>query len=230
MKEYLYVKLLLYAYPKLEVLEDAERSSAEIAAALSFHARCDAYTSAVKVADRVLMARRLGLLCDTLEEIISACTEEERFLLEYKYFRRKAELAAEPAEKRLLGYSKRTYFRLQQNLLSKVAAMLRRRGYTRERVAEEFGEYPPFRRVYRALREGRERAVIKKRREGALEFTQNSSAGAGRFFPLKTNAITASTASAAAQMATICTGVSEGEAGSSVSEGGGSGVAETCSR
>ncbi len=230
MKEYCYVKLLLYAYPKLGMLAEAEQSSAEIKAALSYRAHCDAFTTAVQVADRVLMAERLRMLRETLKEIISEFTEEERFLFEYKYVRRKSERAGGEAEKHPIGCSIRTYFRLQQNLLAKVAAMLMRRGYTRKRLSEEFGTYSPFRRVYRALKEGREQAVIGKRRCIQLDFCQNSSDETGRGrFPRRMNTITASTASAAAQIATICTGVGTGE-GSSVSEGGGSGVADVCSR
>ncbi len=228
--EYLYVKLLLYAYPKLSLLEEAARSSAEIKAALSFRTYGDAFTVAEKVADEILIAERLRALRETMDEIVAECTDEERFLLEYKYFRRKAELAAGLAEKRPVSCSRRTYFRLQSSVLSKVAAMLWRRGYTRSRVIGEFGEYPPFRRVYRALKEGRERAVVVKRKSEGLDFyTQNSSAGAVcELLPRKTSAAIASTARQAAQIATICTAERVG-AGSSA--GGGSSVPpETCVR
>lgn len=220
MKDHLYVKLLLYAYPRLAVLEEAARSSAEIKAALSFRAQCDAFTAAVRVADEILIAERLRALKEALDGVVEECSGEERFLLEYKYFRRKAELAAAFAEMQPVCYSRRTYFRLQENLLSKIAAMLLRRGYDREQVAAQFGEYPPFRRVYRALKEGRECAVLRKRKRQELRFPdQNSSETACGRFPRMTSAPMASTARQAAQMAMICTadGAEDGS-----SDGGGS--------
>ena len=229
MKEYLYVKLLLYAYPKLELLEESAESSAEIKAALSFRTQCDAFTAAVKVADEILMAQKLRALREALDGVVSECTEGERFLLEYRYFRRKAELLGRFAEERPVCCTRRTYFRLQSYLLSKVAALLARRGYTRERIIADFGGYPPFRRVYRALKEGRERAVVFKRKRQGLDLCQNSSAEAARgFLPRRTSATTARIASAAAQIATICTA----EGAEETSAGGGSSEAppEVCVR
>ena len=204
MKEYLYVKLLLYAYPKLGMLEESSRSSAEIKAALSFRTQCDAYTAAVKVADEVLMAERLRALAEAIGEIVEECTEGERFLLEYRYFRRKGELGSF-AGKCPVRCTKRTYFRLQEYLLSKMAAKLAARGYTRERVIEEFGEYPPFRRVYRALKEGKERAVVLKRKRQEPGLCQKSSDGETRgFLPRRMSTAMARTARTAALTKSWC--------------------------
>lgn len=222
MERFLYVKLLLYAFPRLERLEDSLRCSAENKALLSFRAQCDTFTLAAKIADMFLMADALCRLRGALSFAVNECTEEEKFLLEYKYFRRKKELS-EFAGKRLLC-SRRTYFRHQSAVLSKMAALLARQGYTQREVVREFGGYPPFRKVYRALKEGAERRVVFARTEGAILFAQNSSAGEG-FLPLSTKKAIAAGTSTAAQIAAICS--AEGDA---LSAGGFSGSPETGSR
>lgn len=223
MQDFLYVKVLLYAYPKLSMLEEAISSGAEVKALLSFRAQCDAFTLAEKIADDILMARRLGALREMLDEALEECTEEERFLFEYKYFRRRSELCGRFAEKRSLACSKRNYFRKQNAAFRKMTALLLCRGYTKERFILEFGGFSPFRRVYRALKKGRERLLVAKRRRSGLVFAQNSSEperGAG-LLPLRTRATIAINANPAAQITITCRAEGKEEGSSS---GGGSAV------
>ncbi len=173
MERYTYVKVLLYAYPKLDALAEAVAGGAEVKALLSFRMPADACRLAEKIAEEVVSAKRLSCLKSELEELWEGFSEEELFLLEYKYFRRKGELSGRFAG-RTLPFSERSYFRMQNALLQKVAARLIARGWTERRFFAEFGGFAPFVRVYRALKEGRERAVVFKRRRRELVFGQNS--------------------------------------------------------
>ena len=200
-----YVKVLLYSYPKLDALADAVGCGAEVKALLSFRGRCDALSIAEKVAEEIVISKKLSLLKGELDRAISNLTDRELFLLEYKYFRRKEYLRGKFSGF-VLGCSERSYFRMQNALLVKMASRLKMLGYTQQRFFSEFGNFSPFMRVYRAVAEGRERVVVFKRRKRELPF-QNSGASCGAgadFLPRKTKTAIAANANAATQMITIC--------------------------
>lgn len=200
-----YVKVLLYAYPKLDALREAVESGVEVKALLSFRARQDATAVFERIADEIVIAKKLSLLKRKLDGALARCTRRELFLLEYKYFRRKDVL-----REVFGGYepncSERNYFRLQNALLAKIAAMLLAVGMTEKWFLREFRRYAPFMRVFRAIREGRERAVVFKRRDREIAFRQKSSgSGGGTFLPRRTNMAMTASAAAATQMRAICT-------------------------
>lgn len=210
MNQFDYVKVFLYFYPKLEEMEEAVRGSAEIKALLSFRGRGDAISIAETIAEEIVTAKKLSLLRRELDEALSFCSQEELYLLEYKYFRRRAFL-----EGKFAGYfpdcSERSYFRKQNALLSKIAAQLVRLGWREERFLEEFKDFKPFLRVFRAVREGRERTVVFKRKKRRIVFSkknvQNSESSCGAetgFFPRRAKTAIAASASPAAQIIAIC--------------------------
>lgn len=206
MGRYDYVKALLYAYPKLGMLAEAVADGAENKAKLSFRSLCDPLDLMEKIAEEIVTAKKLALLAAEMDEMLSGCTEEELFLLEYKYFRRKSELTGRFSG-RELSCSERGYFRKQNALLGKIAGLLAMRGRTEEAFLREFGDFPPFMRLYRAIRAGRERKVVFKRAKRGIGFRQNceNSCGAGEArLPRSTRAAIATNASATAQIATIC--------------------------
>lgn len=203
MNKYDYVKVLLYAYPKLDALAEAVECGVEVKALLSFRGRESALALAEKIAEEIVTAKKLSLLKEALKKALSACSERELFLLEYKYFRRKELLKG-----RYAGYSpecsQRHYFRLQNALLEKMAALCAGLGLTQDWFFEEFGDFAPFMRVYRALAEGRERTVVYKRKQKAICFRQNSDSCGGDFLPRKRKAAIAASATAATQTIAIC--------------------------
>ena len=211
MEKFHYVRVLLYAYPKLEALGRAIQESVERKAALSFRSRRDAYALAEQIAVDVIAVKKLQLLKAAMDDALKECGEEELYLLEYKYFRRKAELTGRFAGKRFYG-SVRSYFRTQQALFVKIKALLFRRGYTAAKYEEEFGSFLPFRKLYEKLEKCNGKPKSAKRQRLACRSPQNSSAGAGRedFLPRRMSATTRTAAIPAAQTRTICTGVGEG--------------------
>ncbi len=206
MNRFDYVKVLLYAYPKLDALAEAAGCGAEVKAFLSFRSEEDALVLAERIAEEIIMSKKLSLWKEELDLIFSQCSERELYLLEYKYFRRKEFLKGRFAEFSL-EMSERSYFRMQNALLSSLAARFAAAGLTRGRFFREFSTYRPFMRVLAALSGGRERAVVFKRRKKQLALYQNSgnSCGAGGdFLPRRTNKAITINAAAATQMMTIC--------------------------
>lgn len=203
MDDQVYVKVLLYAYPHLRELADASEEGARIKAYLSFR-RTDTLDCAERVAREILAGGILRGVADELDGIVQSLDEQERFLLEYKYFRRRSELARYPEE--AFSGSEREYFRRQQALVRRIAYLLFVHGLTAQRYFEEIGSIPPFPRLYRAVEQGRERAVVPKRGQRGISFAQNSASGSatGAFLPRsRMNTVKPMTATTR-QTSTIC--------------------------
>ena len=99
------------------------------------------------------------------EHMFRTGTEEELFLLEYKYFRRRRVLRERFAACRP-DWSERTYYRRQNAVLRKFAAALAAQGWPERAYFSAFSSFPPFSRVYDAISAGREGAVVGKRSRG----------------------------------------------------------------
>lgn len=194
--KFLYVKTYLYLYPHMRVLEEDLARSIDLKAALSYRMRGDALTLAERIADMLYLKERLIALRTAIDGIVCSLTDGERELFEYKYFRRRGN------DPTMVPCSERQYFRMQQLLFAKIKGRLIAKGYTEQDFHETFGDFAPFRRIFRALEEGKERGVPGKRSGRPLIF-QNSSAGAGRF-PRRTNTAIAASASPTAQITVTC--------------------------
>ena len=164
-----YAKVFLYAYPWLGALSEAMAQSAENKALLSYRAMCSAEEAASHVVREYAMQSAVTELAAQMERIVRSMDDEERYLLEYKYFRRAEWLAG--GRKVTFPYSVRTYFRKQDALVSKVARLLADLGWTDSRFASVFGQFSPFMKILRALREGKERMVWERRKRGGVAFT-----------------------------------------------------------
>lgn len=206
MNRFDYVKVLLYAYPKLGELAEAVGSGAEVKACLSFRSKMDAAALIETIAEEIVTSKKLYLLKRDLDKIVASCGMRQRYLLEYKYFRRKRVLK-EQFGGFTLSVCERSYFRMQAALLSEMLEKFEAAGWTRARFFGEFSSFQPFMRILGALYEGKERAIVFKRRKKELALCQNSgnSCGAGEErLPRKTNRAITIRAAAATQMMTIC--------------------------
>lgn len=202
-----YVKVVLYAYPHLAALAEAVGVGAENKAFLSFRGGCDTLSLAERIAEELALKNRILRLKDAIDGVLEGCGEEEMFLLEYKYFRRKAALSGRFAQM-CVSCSERNYFRRQNALLRKIAAGIGMRGWTEEMYIASFGKFAPFRRALRALEKGREKSLIAHRNKREIVF------GAARqksedscpdvFLPRSTRTATAIAAAQRMQMTTIC--------------------------
>ena len=159
-----YQKVMLLLYPKLGGLaEDVRKIINALACA------CGGSEAAEQSVERVigyLYVRRCFLAMKAeLDEVISQLGREERYLLEYKYFRRRKVLAEEFADLRI-DCSERTYFRRQQRLARAVNAELVRRGLTEEWFFEAFSGVSFFMSALESVRRAEGRMVDKRIRAG----------------------------------------------------------------
>lgn len=201
---YEYVKVILYAYPHLAALAEASGVAARNRALLSFRPHRDALEEMECVVQELAVRSRLLRLRAAADAFVAGCSEEERFLLEYRYFRRRKKLC----EGRLpLPWSERTYYRRQSALLKRAACSLASQGWTREEYDAAFSGYSPFVRLLRAICDGRESAVTARREACGLAFApaQNSCCSRGGFLPRSKMTATATAATQASTMTAICT-------------------------
>lgn len=159
-----YQKVLLYAYPKLGRMAEDIGQIVRAGAVAS----CFGKESALACAERLMgynfLREQLLFLKGELDGICAALDREERFLLEYKYFRRRKELVSY-ADLRL-NCSERTYFRRQQRLSRTVNAEFVRRGLTEAWFFEAFSGVPFFLSALESVRRSEGEFVDKRTRSG----------------------------------------------------------------
>lgn len=141
--------MILYAYPHLGALAEASQVAAENKARLSFRARMDTLREMELVANELAVRVHLLRLERAVEEFVCTCSREERFLLEYRYFRRKKELVS--YGEFAVPWSERTYYRRQSALLKKAAAFFSANGWSEEEFLDVFSDYQPFMRLRRSI-------------------------------------------------------------------------------
>lgn len=225
-------KVILYAYPHLGALAEASCVAAENKARLSFRARLDTIREMELVANELAVRLHLLQLERAVEKFVDACSHEERFLLEYRYFRRRKQLLS--YKEYVVPWSERTYYRRQSALLKKAAAFLSANGWSEEEYLAAFSDYQPFLRLERSIRSGRESAVVARREKCGLAFSvqkncvarQKSFCSRGGCLPRSKITATAIAATHARTMTAICSAVTE----SSPAAGGSCTSPETSSR
>lgn len=195
------VKVFLYAYPHLSALAEASEVAAENKAALSFLSPKCSLDACTDVAEELFVSDRLLSLKEQLDLVLDALSDEEKFLLEYKYFRRRKILAS--ISDMVPTYSLRTYFRKQNAALSSVRAKLMFLGWTDEKFFAEFSDFSPFMKMYRALLDGQELTLIPKRAHGLQNSKCSVSVAATFRLPFKANTATPTAATQATQIAAI---------------------------
>lgn len=162
-----YQKVLLYAYPKLgRVAEDIGQIVRAKALASCF-GRDSARVCAEKMIQYNFLRDQLLFLKGEMDALFAELCREERFLLEYKYFRRKQELA-QYADLRL-QYSERTYYRRQQKLARTVNALFLRKGLSEQWFFEAFSRVPFFMAALEKVRCGGEGQMVDKRVRAGIQ-------------------------------------------------------------
>lgn len=169
-----YQKVMLLLYPKLERMAEDIR---KIVNALA--CSCGGFEAAEQSVERVigyLYARNCFLTMKAeLDEVIAQLGREERYLLEYKYFRRRRVLAGEFADL-CMDCSERTYFRRQNRLADKFNALLLRRGLSEEWFRDTFADVPYIMAALEKVESGGEKSFRDKRRRRSLRIAAARSA------------------------------------------------------
>lgn len=184
-REYAYQKTLLYIYPYLGKIARATERSADVKAALSYR-EADTEKAAERILEEIATSRFLDGLKREMSEILKEFTEEEAWIMEYKFFRRKKKLEEFPAEL-FHSLSERTVYRRQGELLKKFAAKLLGRGLDEAWFRENLLELDWAEEIYDVVKGGRDVRVRGKHKrrpflrrkiqEGSSFVKPNSSAG-----------------------------------------------------
>ena len=176
LKEYQAVILLLY--PRLRRVAEDIAQVVEAQAVSSFAGR----ESAEQCVERLLgytQTRNVFLrLAERVEEVCSVLSREEKYLLEYKYFRRRKVLEEQYGDL-CLHCSPRTYYRKQGRLSDRVNALFVRAGMTQAWFDRELAPLPYIASAVRSLR-SRPGALVDKRARRELNIAEPSGTAAAR--------------------------------------------------
>ncbi len=195
-----HVKAILYVYPKMEELIEAIAVSIGNRAVLSYRSGCGALEDCEKLCEDILLQKKLLLLKEQIDLFLQSLSQEELFLLEYRFFRRKKILMRSSF---VLNCSERGYFRKQERVLKKAAAYFAALGMTEERFSEDFANSVCMKKVYKAVKGGEELRIYPRRDTRGLKFQDSRFSGGTVFFPSATKTAITSTATEARVIRTI---------------------------
>lgn len=162
-----YTKAVLYTYPLLLTVRRDYEEHIKNKALLSYESRMTTENLMEYIAEEILCKEKLEWLKTLVEGVLDRLSDVERTLLAIRYFgktkkvRQFLRLKAEKGGKE----SERKYFRKQQRLLQKVAAMLCQAGLTKEVYERDFAPMEIFSKVDRFLGAGKgEEISLEERR------------------------------------------------------------------
>lgn len=160
-----YLKAALYVYPRLERIERDWEEHIKNKAFMSYDYRVTTEKLSVYLAEEILRKEKIEKLRNTIDEALERLTEEERFLLELRYFRRKGRLKqfCQKVDLKEIG-SERAYFRKQAKLQNKLEGILKCRGFTEEKFRKEYGEFEWLMSVCRFIEQGKEKNAAGRER------------------------------------------------------------------
>jgi hypothetical protein len=158
------VKAVLYTYPKLRIIQKDYEEHIQNRAILSYRYKGSVETLTEYLAQEVIRRHRLADLKNTLDKIFQNLTDEEKLLLQLRYFGkiRRAKNGEKESFSEVtkalkqefvenLKWSERSYYRKQNRLLKKLIAEFNRVGLNKESFENEWLDYEFLRAVYRFL-------------------------------------------------------------------------------
>lgn len=155
-----YAKVMLYAYPFLNAVDKDYEEHIRNKAILSYGNKWTAEGLAEYIAGEIITKRNIAALKQDLEKVFGKLDEVEKQLLEIRYFGKRKKLR--DFLKNGCGksaWSERKYFRRQQRLGDKLAAMMSSVGLTKERYLQEFACVDIFQRIAKLIDEGRDEKI-----------------------------------------------------------------------
>ena len=160
-----YAKVVLYAYPLLKTVGDDYAVHIRNKAVLSYESRLTTQQLAEYLAGEIIEKNRLEWLKSTVEKVIAKLTDEERTLMDIRYFGKTKKLRdffKGQAQKRKnggVGCSQRMYFRRQRRLADKLGAMLFYAGITQKVYDEQFKNMGIFRKLHQFVEMGKDKKI-----------------------------------------------------------------------
>lgn len=168
-----YQKVLLLVWPKLGRLTENIGQYAQAKAYASFSGRETAERCAQKILDYLYIRDCFAELQSRMKEILDKLSKEEKYLLEYKYFRRKKVLESEYADIRC-DFCERTYYRRQKKLGEKLNNLFLRGGMDEAWFIKTFASVPYMAGLLERVRKSGELSVVDKRTRGELHVSDKS--------------------------------------------------------
>lgn len=150
MKEY--VKAVLYAYPLLKNVNKDYGEYIRNKALLSYRNFSPTVEIATEIARQIVERDNLLWLQGRLELLLATLSEEERALLNARYFTKEKQPFAESADG--LDKSGRKYFRLQNRVGEKAEKLLEKLGVSETVFDELFASIDLFERIRRFVQRG----------------------------------------------------------------------------
>ena len=160
-----YAKVILYAYPLLKTVGEDYAAHIRNKAVLSYESNLTTEQLAEYLAQEIICKNKLEWLKGTVERLIAKLSDEERTLLEIRYFGKTKKLRdflKGQAQKRKAGgkgCSERMYFRRQSRLADKIGAMLFYAGVTQAVYDADFKHLDIFRKIHRFVEEGKDKKI-----------------------------------------------------------------------
>lgn len=163
-----YVKTILYIYPRLERIAGDYGDHIRHRAILSYENRT-AERAAEYLAEEILKKRAIEALKERVDAALKKLNDEERFLLEVRYFGRKKKLREFLEAGTERPGSERSYYRKQERLLKKVISVFSGVGLTEEAFFREYRGFGWMMSACRQIGSGRECAAVRRERQTLTE-------------------------------------------------------------
>lgn len=161
-----YIKTVLYAYPLLKNVGEDYAEHIRNCALLSYRSPKTALEQAEYIAEEILKKESLVWLKNVVEENLDKLSALDRELIAIRYFGKKRKVKPSPFRKSTnvegvnpQTWSERKYFRYQQQLSNKIAAMLLSSGLTKKFFDKELAEIEMIKKIHRFVEAGRDRKV-----------------------------------------------------------------------
>ena len=167
-----YAKLILYAYPLLKTVEKDYEEHIGNKALLSYGSKMATEKLTEYLAEEIVRRQNVLRLKAVLDKIIFALSEEEKTLLDVRYFgkveRVRRQFAAWKAGLCTLAFkpwSERTYYRKQTRLLKKITSQVKQAGIDEKCFDEEYLPIEYIAMLYQYLALGKEVTTSQKERQ-----------------------------------------------------------------
>lgn len=165
-----YVKVLLYAYPTLQTLIEQFREHIYERAVRSYGGRKDAESAATYIAEQIISMQTLEWVQQTLEKVFSRLSQAERLMVQIRYFGLKRKSAkGQLAKEGKQFLCERSYFRAQEKLLKKIAALLQAAWLDKEYFDKQVADIEELKHIRRYVQRGRDQRLFKREKDLALK-------------------------------------------------------------
>lgn len=171
---YEYEKTMLYVYPNARVLKAlyAELADGKIKRSALNDGNTEKLVKEIMTCIEIQKA--ISRLVERVECILRYFTEEEKFIMEYRFFRRKKYLDEKYGEYKP-NFSRSGFYRKIDEILKKFSAVLRDQGYTEKNFKEDFSESDLIMKVYYKVMAKKDAYIFIKRGAGVKFSARQSS-------------------------------------------------------